>query len=206
MYESGVEDDPLALSTAALLLTYYCSDFEVYANSEWLRVAIKQAGIAQARQAESKDPRATARGSELKRVWWCCLIRDRIISLGMRRPIQITAAHLELYPPMLTRRDMHDEILNSMVYKEEVKSGLFELLVGLCRLVTIITDLLAVAYPGPPTDNKMPVRLNGLNELDSLKSPLIFWELDWMTHMDGKNFKLHASIPLFAGLLGIYYQ
>lgn len=134
------------------------------------------------------------------------MIRDRIISLGMRRPIQITAAHLELYPPMLTRRDMHDEILHSMVYNEEVKSGLFELLVGLCRLLTIITDLLAVAYPGPPTDNKIPVRLNDLDELDNLKSSLIFWELDWMTHMDGKNFKLHASIPLFAGLLGIYYQ
>ncbi|KAL4736117.1 hypothetical protein BDV11DRAFT_211553 [Aspergillus similis] len=206
LFESGIEEDPLTLSRAALLLTYYSSDFEVNTNSEWLRIAVKQVGIAQVRQTNRRDRPCSSDQTDLKRVWWCCLIRDRIISLGMRRPIQITV----LYPAVLTRKEMDDEMCHSMVYKYETKSALFELFVSLCRFVMVVTRLATVAYPRPGSravsTDTIEDPCDELRDLDRAKADLLLWELDWMAHMDGRNFNLHASIPLFASLLSIYYQ
>ncbi|KAL4993880.1 hypothetical protein BDV10DRAFT_189570 [Aspergillus recurvatus] len=72
-----------------------------------------------ARHRESEDPVDEAERSGFRRIWWCCLIRDRTVSLGMRRPLQITAAEYDPYPQMLTTEDMNDEIL---VYSYEIKA------------------------------------------------------------------------------------
>ncbi|KAL4866303.1 hypothetical protein BDV12DRAFT_210583 [Aspergillus spectabilis] len=193
LYKSGIEKHSLIIARATLLLTYYSSDFEVNANSDWLRIAIRHA-----KTLKTNEP-------DMKRVWWSCLIRDRTISLGMRRPIQITAEDLEHYPQMLMAEDIDDEIFGSKVYKPEVKAALFELLTSLCHFVTAVTELVTVAYPvmdmaGIKDPN------TALDALETAKSALLLWELDWMAYMEGRNFNLHTSIPLFSGLLSIYYQ
>ncbi|KAL4985139.1 hypothetical protein BDW68DRAFT_199001 [Aspergillus falconensis] len=192
--------------TAAL---YYSSDFDVYANSHWLRIAIKEANTVHT--THTLDERSLDDGdrSEFKRLRWCCLVRDRIVSLGMRRPLQITGKELHEYPLMLATNDMNEEIFGSLVYSSESKSALFELYTSLCHFATAVTELVTIAFPSVQhtrnmLDDQDPSA--GLDRLESARSALLLWELDWMTYMEGKNASLHESIPFFSSLLAIYYQ
>ncbi|KAL2813411.1 fungal-specific transcription factor domain-containing protein [Aspergillus granulosus] len=207
LYDSGLVKDPLIVSKATLLLTYYSSDFDVYSNSQWLHIAIKEANMVRASHLVPESFANEAERSEFKRLWWCCLIRDRIISLGMRRPLQITLERGHPYIQMLTTNDMNDEIFGSLEYSYETKSALFELLTSLCHFATAVTELLTIAFPSPQqTRSGVDDPCSGLDKLDSAKSTLLLWELDWMTYMEGKNASLHPSIPLFSSLFAIYYH
>jgi hypothetical protein len=143
LYDSGPENDPMTASRAALLLTFYCSDFDVDANSEWLRLAIREARAAQACHLQSKGLASGPDQTDFRRLWWSCLIRDRTLAIGMRRPLQITGG--DPYPHMLTTDDVSDEIFGSVVYTYEVKSALFELLTSLCHFATAVTELATIA-------------------------------------------------------------
>ncbi|CEL10214.1 hypothetical protein ASPCAL13338 [Aspergillus calidoustus] len=205
LYDSGLENDPMTASRAALLLTFYCSDFDVDANSEWLRLAIREARAAQACHLQSKGLASDPDQTDFRRLWWSCLIRDRTLALGMRRPLQITGG--DSYPHMLTTDDVSDEIFGSVVYTYEVKSALFELLTSLCHFATAVTELATIAFP--PAGDASSCIENPCAELDKLgcaRSALLLWELDWISYMEGKNSSLHPSIPLFSSLLSIHYQ
>ncbi|KAJ0418680.1 hypothetical protein BJY00DRAFT_324838 [Aspergillus carlsbadensis] len=207
LFDSGAEKDALTLSRGALLLTYYTSDFDVFSNSYWLRIALQEASIVRETHLVAKRPVDDGERSELKRLWWCCLVRDRIISLGMRRPPQITAEEVDAYPRMLATDDINDEIFGSFVYSFETKSALFELYTSLCHFALAVTDLLTTAFPsGSHARSGVEDACSSLEKLESAKSVLLLWELDWMTYMEGKNASLHPSIPLFSNLLAIYYQ
>ncbi|KAL3496367.1 hypothetical protein BJX62DRAFT_232477 [Aspergillus germanicus] len=207
LYDSGVEKDALTLSRGALLLTYYTSDFDVYSNSHWLRIARKEASIVRETHLVAERPVDDGERSDLKRLWWCCLVRDRIISLGMRRPPQVTPEEVDAYPRMLTTEDMNEEIFGSFVYSFETKSALFELYTSLCHFAIAVTELLTIAFPtASHTRYGVEDACSALEKLESAKSVLLLWELDWMTYMEGKNGSLHPSIPLFSNLLAIYYQ
>ncbi|KIA75425.1 hypothetical protein HK57_00069 [Aspergillus ustus] len=203
LYDSGLEKDALTLSRATLLLTYYGSDFDVDANSQWLRIAIREANLVRASHLIPERTVNEADRSAFRRVWWCCLIRDRIISLGMRRPLQMVGEESGPYPPMLTMDDMNDEIFSSVIYSYETKAALFELLTSLCHFATAVTELATIAYTRSRVDSDPA---SDLDRLEDAKSALLLWELDWLTYMEGKNASLHPSIPLFSSLLAIYYQ
>ncbi|KAL2787775.1 fungal-specific transcription factor domain-containing protein [Aspergillus keveii] len=205
LYDSGLEKNPLTISRAALLLTFYSSDFDVYANSEWLCIAIREARVTQAKHVHSEELMSDADQTDFRRLWWSCLIRDRTLALGMRRPLQITAA--DPYPPMLTADDVSDEIFGSVVYTYEVKSALFELLTSLCHFATAVTELASIAFPPScHAISSIEDPCGELEKLGSAKSALLLWELDWISYMEGKNSSLHPSIPLFSSLLSIHYQ
>ncbi|KAL3456989.1 fungal-specific transcription factor domain-containing protein [Aspergillus heterothallicus] len=205
LYESGLETDSLTISRAALLLTFYCSDFDVHTNSEWLRISINEARTVRARIIKAKELTSDIERTEFKRLWWCCLIRDRSLALGMRRPLEITTT--DAFPDLLTSDEMSDEIFGSVVYTYEVKSALFELLTSLCQFITAVTELATVAFP-PTQDMAFCVMdpRKQLEKLETAKSALLLWELDWIGYMEGKNATLHPSISLFSSFLSIYYQ
>ncbi|KAL4736103.1 fungal-specific transcription factor domain-containing protein [Aspergillus similis] len=207
LYDSGLEKDRLMISRATLLLSYYGSDFDVYANSRWLRIAITEARVIPARHRECECPVDEAERSEFRRIWWCCLIRDRTISLGMRRPLQITAAECNPYPQMLTTEDMNDEMFGSLVYSYEIKAVLFVLLNSLCHLVTAVAELVTIAFSqAQHADSGREDLCTDLEKLELAKSALLLWELDWMAYIEEKNSSLHPSIPLFSSLISIYYH
>ncbi|KAL4789149.1 hypothetical protein BDV19DRAFT_395316 [Aspergillus venezuelensis] len=209
LYESSIEKDQLTIARAAILLTYYSSDSEVEANSEWLRIAISHTRAIQAVEPRSKSLSPAVRTSQFKRLWWCCLVRDRIISLGMRRPIQISRGDPGLYLPMLTTEDMNGEIFNSMVYSYEIKSALFELFTSLCHFVISATDLTMIAFVSTrdlSSETEDQDSTGELSKLETAKSSLLLWELDWLALMEVRNTDLYGPIPLFSSLLSIYYQ
>ncbi|KAL6232268.1 hypothetical protein BDW75DRAFT_247299 [Aspergillus navahoensis] len=209
LYESGIENDRLAISQACLLLTWYSTDAERSTNSRWLRIAIRYAKKEHAHLYHKLPQlRPGRKVSDLKRLWWCCMIRDRIISLGMRRPIQITPDEFDLQlQEGLSFQDLEEECLNSEVYTPETKIALCSVLASLCHLVAAVTEVIMLVYPA--TQN-MPFsladRLDQLNRLEETKFALLDWELNWVANPDGKEYYVHPSLTLYTNLCAIYFQ
>ncbi|KAL4760107.1 transcription factor domain-containing protein [Aspergillus foveolatus] len=209
LYESGIEKDRLVIAQACLLLTWYTTDAERSTNSRWLRIAIRYAKKEQAHLYHKLPQLGPKRKvSDLKRLWWCCMIRDRIISLGMRRPIQITPDGFDLQlQEGLSFRDLEEECLNSEVYTPEIKIALCGVLASLCHLVAAVTDVIMLVYP---TTQNMPFSLADrraqLNRLEETKFALLDWELNWVANPDGKEYYIHPSLTLHTNLCAIYFQ
>ncbi|KAL4968581.1 Zn(II)2Cys6 transcription factor [Aspergillus stella-maris] len=212
LYESGIEKDRLVISQACLLLTYYTTDAERSSNSRWLRIAIRYAKKERAHLYGQLPEGPTGLGigrntSDLKRLWWCCMIRDRIISLGMRRPIQITPDDFDHHQSGLSFQDLEEECLNSEVYPPEAKVALCRVLASLCHLVVAVTDVIMLVYP---TTQSMPFSLADrraqLNRLEGTKFALLDWELTWVANPDGKEYYIHPSMTLYTNLCAIYFQ
>ncbi|KAL5340706.1 fungal-specific transcription factor domain-containing protein [Aspergillus crustosus] len=205
IYESGIEKDRLVISQASLLLTYYTTDAERSTNSRWLRIAIRHAKKERAHLYYHLQP--NRKTTDLKRLWWCCIIRDRIISLGMRRPIQITRDEFDFRQLGPSFQDLEDECLNSEVYTPDTKIALCRVLSSLCHLVVAVTDLIMLVYP---LTQSMPYSLADrraqLNRLEETKFALLEWEFTWVANPDGKEFYIHPSLTLYTNLCAIYFQ
>ncbi|KAL4860347.1 fungal-specific transcription factor domain-containing protein [Aspergillus spectabilis] len=208
-YSSGVEMDSFVISQACLLLAYYTTAADPSTNSRWLRIAIQHAKRVRANLyycAAHTDSEAGRKKSELKRLWWCCIIRDRIISLGMRRPIQITRNEFDFHQPGLSSQDLKEECAYSEVYPSQIKVALCCILESLCYLVVAVTDLIMLVYP--PAQNVLvtPDYQSQINLLELAKLTLLDWELTWNVNPDGKEYYIHPSITLFTNICAIYYQ
>lgn len=210
LYETGVEKDRLVISQACLILTYYTTDAERSNNSRWLRIAIRYAKKERAHVYHHFPQTGLGPGrkkSDLKRLWWCCMIRDRIISLGMRRPIQITPDQFDLHQLGLSFHDLEEECYHSEVYTPDIKIALCRVLASLCHLVVAVTDLIMLVYP---TTQCMPFSLADrrmqLDRLEETKFALLDWELSWVANPDGKEYYIHPSLTLYTNLCAIYFQ
>ena len=149
-----METQPLAAAQGALLMTLWCA-LEAYPskpNTTWLIIAIDHARSANAHLAWEPGFHLGITGSGLeelahdlhmlKRLWWCCIIRDRFLSLGMRRSMQIAKSY-----PILDCTDFDFEIEKSEVHSAETKRRLVELVRQLMRLCNILTGLLGLMFP-----------------------------------------------------------
>ncbi|KAL3458244.1 fungal-specific transcription factor domain-containing protein [Aspergillus heterothallicus] len=205
LYELGVEKDRFVVAQASLLLTYYSTDAERSNNSRWLRTAIRHAKKERAHLYHHLQP--SKRTLDLKRLWWCCMIRDRIISLGMRRPIQITPDEFDLNQPGLSFEDLQEECFQSEVYDPEAKVALCRVLASLCHLVVAVTGSILLVYP---TTHSVPYSLADrraqLDQLEETKFALLEWEFSWVANPDGKEYYIHPSLTLYTNLCAIYYQ
>ncbi|KAL4918182.1 fungal-specific transcription factor domain-containing protein [Aspergillus aurantiobrunneus] len=210
LYEGGVEKDRLVISQACLLLTYYTTDAERSTNSRWLRLAIRHAKKERAHLYHHLPQTGLGSGrksSDLKRLWWSCMIRDRIISLGMRRPLQITPDQFDLHQMGLSFQDLEEECLQSEVYTPDTKIALCRVLASLCHLIVAVTDIIMLVYPAA---QGMPFSLADrraqLNRLEETKFALLDWELSWVANPDGKEYYIHPSLTLYTNLCAIYFQ
>ncbi|KAL4803987.1 hypothetical protein BDV18DRAFT_166207 [Aspergillus unguis] len=206
LYESRVEQDALAISQAAVLLSHFTSDQEPYANSGWLHIAVRHAMLIQAHQYHCIGP--ATRRAELKRLWWCCLIRDRIIALGMRRPLQIPKVEPGVCRHLLSPGDVLGKTVGLLSYSPRVKHILSQTMRCLCHFVITVTDLVALLYPQQPRRAECDARSGHalLRRLDEARFTLHCWEMEWMAHLEGDYTALHPNITLFCNLVGIYYQ
>jgi len=107
-YRSQPPEDPVVLTQICLLLSlwspgsisegprylkhqYCCSD-GVQNNSYWLNLAFKHATAGELWRAQ---PDNVGQPCRRKLLWWCCLVRDRVLALGMRRPYRLHRAPFE---------------------------------------------------------------------------------------------------------------
>lgn len=157
----------------------------------------------------------------LKRLWWCCIIRDRILALGVRRSLQISRAHFDLEANTgLGFTDLADEVDRSKVYNAETKRCLIEIFVQLGELCSALTDLITLVFPlddVPGWDRQLG--LEGPAKLKECKAALRSWykgaalrfpmfgggSTPRMTTANSKQFQ-HDSVILYTNLMYMHYQ
>ena len=95
MFDFEAERDPQVIAQGALLLAYYSTNSERHLNTFWLSIAI-QSAKADGAHRYAEDETLTRYETQMKkRLWWCCVLRDRILPLGVLRPLQITHGHFD---------------------------------------------------------------------------------------------------------------
>lgn len=103
LYDFNCEPDRLVLVQALLLMTFWYESPHEHRNAwHWADVAISQAFAA----GLHHDPPAAAspRVARLRRrIWWSCFMRDRLISMAMRRPPRIRDSDIAI--PVLEKAD-----------------------------------------------------------------------------------------------------
>ncbi|KAH7016757.1 fungal-specific transcription factor domain-containing protein [Ilyonectria destructans] len=92
LYDFNTESDHLVLVQALLLMSLWYESPENHRNTwNWIDVSISQAFAAGLHQdpSNSKSPDPPRVQHLRRRIWWTCFMRDRVVSLGMRRPPRI---------------------------------------------------------------------------------------------------------------------
>lgn len=168
----------IALTQAALLLSYWTPPGEprgIQPNTSWLGTAIH---LARSKDAHLYQlwPNSTHR-KLWKRIWWCCIIRDCILALGLRRPAQITrdVFHFESCEA-LSSDDFRDEIDSSKVYNKNAKTILTRVLLSVADLCVVLADLQRLPPWLDTPKQRDPDRLMAhWNDLRRIKSCLRSW-------------------------------
>lgn len=209
LFDFGVEIDAFTKAQAAMLLTFQFTAAEPHAGSLWLSVAIQNAVVAQAHtfQGQASNKALQRRN---KRLWWSLYWRDRVVSLGLRKPLQITPFNYNARLDSLTRRDMREEACQSAVYDPRTKRHLAEILDFQCQLAVILTEVLALSYGPTAFDPTYSLdQFDGtLSRIQAVRSELSRWKADaevaFSEFLADSN--AHRSLTLFSSLIYIYFQ
>ncbi|KAH6980793.1 fungal-specific transcription factor domain-containing protein [Ilyonectria sp. MPI-CAGE-AT-0026] len=214
IYDFGVEPSSLATAQAALLLTFWTPPLNADSkpNTSWLMIAIENARRTKADYySDISNLTAKKPGDHaiLRRLWWCCIIRDRILPLGLRRSILITPAHFDFKKNMeLGSTDLQAEICRSNMYNAETKTALANVAKRLLKLSVILTDVLLLLYPlQRVNENCQDTQLKSAS-LRKCKEDLLRWYTETPITRSGRreNIVEHKSVTMHTTLMYIYYH
>ena len=156
LYDFDYEVDRVIVVQAVLLMTYwYESPDDPKDVWHWLGIATSVARTIGLNCDTSNAPLMSPQQRRLwKRIWWSCYMRDRLIAIGMRRPMRINDEDFDV--PMLAVEDFETEALTPELSKmlggcPAVKDSskritLAKMCIGLAKLCTRISRVLAVQY------------------------------------------------------------
>src|SRR5688500_16478830 len=99
----------MVLAQTSLLLSLQSTINEQSLNSTWLTKSIQYAKQADAHKYYRFDQPRKESLLEKKKLWWSCILRDRMIAIGVRRNVQITSADFDLDQARLVEEDLADE-------------------------------------------------------------------------------------------------
>ncbi|KAH7121496.1 fungal-specific transcription factor domain-containing protein, partial [Dactylonectria macrodidyma] len=224
LYDLNAEVSSYQISQAALLLSYWCPPADAMGyrpNYTWLTIAIQRAkdegahDYGEPKECQQMGLVEAKWQNSIKRLWWCCVVRDRILSLGLRRNIYITHSDFDFTSKSpLSYTDLVDEVPKSRVYDTKSKSSLMRLMDRVVQLCIALTDLLS-AKARLEHINSLPERLfsEDLQNTTKWEAKLSAWKNE-----TGQQFPLadlcasggqHRHIPrhviLFGNTLYMYY-
>ncbi|KIW98273.1 uncharacterized protein Z519_01857 [Cladophialophora bantiana CBS 173.52] len=139
--------DTLFSAQGALLLTQYVSASDAKVNTYWLSNAIYFARSANVQRHEGLNKASVPRWSQLERLWCCCLLRDRLLALGLRRHMQIGTGE-----GILSRVEeiiLHTKAEESMVYDTTTKQALARSFSASCGLAALLRQALGILSLDP---------------------------------------------------------
>lgn len=209
LYSHMCDSDHITIAQSALLLSYYNSNSDAMCNSTWLSIAIEHAQAENAHLFDALVSFDDKSRAMLKRLWWCCILRDRVISLGMRRSLQIKADQFNTVGTSISLPDMQDELGGSEVYLADMKLALTWVLIRLCNFASAVTELLWILYPSFPDSewgwNYTPEA--HWEALQRASSSLSAWEIDFARGIDDDSTsQSQPSVTLFVKLTSVYHQ
>ncbi|KAG9501813.1 hypothetical protein J7337_007506 [Fusarium musae] len=207
LFDLGVESDAFTKSQAALLLTFQFSALEPHAGSTWLAIAIQNAIVAQAHTFQAPGS-SISRKKRNKRLWWSLFWRDRVLTLGLRKPLQITPSSFNVTLDLIIPEDLADEAESSAVYDPRTKRQLADIINFQCRLAVILTETLSICYG--PNAFDITYSLDNfektLSQIRAAKCNLTRWkkEADKALHPFLKGTGSHRSTTLISSVVYIY--
>ncbi|KAI1827490.1 hypothetical protein F4861DRAFT_366671 [Xylaria intraflava] len=226
LFDFDTETSLLALSQAALLLSFWVSNPSFDSNTAWLCVAIQNAKNAEAHIYSAMptfspvtEPIESRKQRSLKRLWWCCIVRDRLISLCMRRSIQISRAHFDVSSnSSIGFLDLVGEVGQSKVYDAKTKRHLIEMFLQLSELCSILTDVLTLVFPlddvpgwgryngaeGAAKVRECKVALRRWYQAATLRFPIFGGNTSRRTTGDKPSY--HDSVILYTNLIYMIYH
>lgn len=211
LYNMGAEMSPLVIAQGAVLLSFISLSSLKTPNTLWLTVAIENAKLADAHLYTTMTaPSMQKHRNILKRVWWCCIMRDRSIGLLLRRPIQITHEYFDVGACPLVVSDFEDEFDRSRVYNFATKRSLAGIVAESVQLYIILTDILLLVFPTNTSLSQQRHANDSLSRLYGCKDALI----RWYTNTSGSpNMQVsqsegvdYDSTVLYSNLLFMYYH
>jgi hypothetical protein len=211
IFDLSKETDCYSVAQGALLLTYYSTNADPNINSYWLSIAIQNARVINAQLYYRDQTISDTERRRKKRLWWSCVLRDRIMPLGCRRAIQITHEHFD-FNQRFEEEDLEHEIGFSRVYDAETQKQLVKTIVAQCELAVALTGVLAMCYPldGSHSLARLaPIDLEKTKErIEQTRSKLLNWfnrfSLQALPHT--KANQAHVSVTLYTDLLYVYYH
>jgi hypothetical protein len=209
LYSLDTESDQTALAQGALLLSLWCPrDNDRQVNSWWLATAIQHARAAQAHQYYLQEHLPETQQLELKRLWWACIVRDRVMALGLRQPILITREGFDFTREKLTINDIKDEGEGPAVYDKELKRVLLIITVCLCDLCGVLTGILSLVPPLSKASRLPEHHPQIAVRLEQLRGSLHAWQMDLTYHLSlfQAHYRSDSSVALFTNLLQMYFQ
>lgn len=194
-------------------------------HKTWLSRAIQHARSCNAdRHAEvfelpmSATPAERKHHNDLRRLWWCCVILDRISPLCTRFSLHITHDRFDFkYSARLGTADLQDEIYRSSIFTPATKRRLIALFSTYLEFAIILTDVLSLTFlfedsvrsPGESLEDedinitKCDASLKTWYARAAAEYPPC--EGDYQDLPDKKQGGAQAMI-LFTNLMYIYYQ
>ncbi|CAI7641898.1 unnamed protein product [Penicillium pancosmium] len=207
LYDFGLEVSHHELCQTSILLSYYCSRLDPLSNTKWLAVAIQHAWAANAHLYHRFPIQAKQKRTKLKRILWSLIVRDRLIALGMRRPLQIPPSHFDPSSHLpLVLDDLEDEIHASEVYDAHTKIILCKMLTSQCQLAVTLTTLLMTIYPGASLEDLKSDLDVMWRKFNDSKARLRHWEQHHMVQISHTNGDENSSISFYHHLTGLYYE
>ncbi|KAL3476421.1 hypothetical protein BJX99DRAFT_258548 [Aspergillus californicus] len=147
LYDVGVEKNSYHIAQAALLLTWHADFLDPMCNTTWLAIAVQHAQKASAYQYALLAPSKYS-PSQLKRLWWCCILRDRTLAIADRRPLVITSDQFDATREgLLIMSDVWDQ--ESDFFDSTEMTLLYQIFTSQCQLASSLTGLGALSDPSP---------------------------------------------------------
>lgn len=228
LYDFDTESSPIYIAQAAILLSFRaCFATLGVKKTTWLSVAIRHAELADANQyANFESTSVTPEKDEsdlqntLKRLWWCCIIRDRVLSLCIRRGVQIDRARFNFAANTpLRHADLEDEVHSSNVYGIKTKRHLLRVFEKFIELCTVLTDVLAMVYPLDEQCSGGYLFTADTSKIWQAKRFLREWAKDTALHLQDLiapdtaksdhvdvQHTLHESVTLYINLMYMFYH
>jgi len=210
--EYGLEHNSIALAQACLLLSLQSTMMNQRLNSVWLSKAIAHAETVEAsRYYLEKDP---SHRLQKKRVWWSCILRDRMIALGVRRMIQIGPEDFDFDQAGLEEEDLAEECHNSDVYDVASKKSLSKIIVAQCELAVAMMPMMITAYceetSSQTDDSSIPMLIHSITAVERATTEFQIWArrfrlvlIRLADNQDDRN--ANPSLTLFAHMTMIHY-
>jgi hypothetical protein len=210
LYWLGADGDQVSMAQGTLLLSLWCpSDNDQHINTWWLSSAIQHARTAHAHSYWTQNHLSHDRQLELKRLWWTCIIRDRVLGLGLRQPILITPEGFDFETDKLTVKDLKVEEEGPSVYATDLKRVLLLVTVSLSDLCIILTDvLMLVSRQDGSAYIASQQRGDPFREAERLRESLWSWHRLLSYHMTlvSSDLRSNSSVVVFSNLLQMYFQ
>ena len=136
-YWSQHTDDPVVLTQIRLIISLWSPEpAGVQNNSYWINLAFSHANADELWKAR---PNIAGRPCRRRLLWWCCLVRNRILALGMRRPYRLHRGPSE--EDMFSQLDFSFEATSYPSVELQLKQIATLAFLWLCKLSEIMAAI-----------------------------------------------------------------